>query len=277
MAFFGTTTPEYKAVQRLTAELVNAVQNDLFEVNNQLLSHGMITVASHDEFTDLRSATAHERASKLIRTILNKIKMDSRNFDILVKVLDENELYYRSVLDKLESYRKRENLTRSALSTDREGQNLAHSLDLEQSDNELESSPFLGFSAPYIQYGHKRVSSSNPQRGYIFKRRGTHKLSPFTDCSNERYSLLCCISELVMIIFGYAGSLLLVYYNGCHVKMYIFTVLYCTFCMCFPIFYFIYFAPLGYGFTSIIKFIVFLCLFILLIGLGTYVFLHFCH
>ena len=262
-------------MQRLTAELVIAVQNDLFDVSNQLLSRGMITVASHDEFTDLRSATAHERASKLIRTILDKIKMDSRNFDTLVKVLGENELYYRSVLDKLKSYRERENLTRSALSTDRESQNLAFSSDLEQSDNELESSPFLRFSTPYIQYGHKRVSSSNPQRGYIFKRRGTHKLSPFTDCSIE-CSLLNCIS-IVIIIFGYASSLLFVYYSGCHVKMYIFAILYCTFCVCFPMFYFKYLAPLGYEFTSIIKFIVFLCLFILLIGLWTYVFLHFCH
>ena len=276
MAFSGTTTPEYKAVQRLTAELVNAVQNDLFEVSNQLLSRGMITVVSHDEFTDLRSATAHERASKLIRTILNKIKMDSRNFDTLVQVLGENELYYKSVLDKLESYRERENLTRSALSTDREGQNLAHSLDLEQSDNELESSPFLRFSTPYIQYGHKRVSSSNPQRGYIFERRGTHKLSPFTDCPIECSSLLNCIS-IVMIISGYAGSLLFVYYYGCHVKMYIFAMLYCTFYACFPMFYFKYLAPLGYKFTSIIKFIVILCLFISLVGLWTYVFLHFCH
>ena len=71
MAFFGTTTTEYKAVQCLTPELVNAVQNDLCEISNQLLSRGMITEASHGA--------------------------------------------------------------------------------LEQSDNELQSSPFLGFSIPYIQ------------------------------------------------------------------------------------------------------------------------------
>ena len=111
-----------------------------------------------ESFTDSRLASA-QRASNLIRAILNKIKMDHSNFDTLVKVLGENELYYKSVLDKLESYRERENLTRSALSADREGQNLAHSSDLETSDSELESSPFLGFSTLYIHGGEQRCTS----------------------------------------------------------------------------------------------------------------------
>ena len=87
MALSGTTTPEYKAVQRLTADLVNAVQNDLCEVSNHLLSRGTITEANLGDFTDLRSGSAHVRTSNLIRTILNKIKMDPSNFDTLVDVL----------------------------------------------------------------------------------------------------------------------------------------------------------------------------------------------
>ena len=280
MAFSGTTTPEYKAVQRLTAELVIAVQSDLCEVSNHLLSRGMITESSHGEFTDLRLASAHVRASNLIRTILNKIKMDSRNFDTLVKVLGENELYYKSVLDKLESYRERENLTRSALSTDRESQNLAHSLDLEQSDNELESNPFLGFSTPYKQYGHKRVSSSNPQRGYNkFKRSGAYKLSMYTDCclkKCDRYGpLIGSFIGIIIMSFGFTLILLSLYYNGCRAKMYMVVVLIVIIYLCFLFLYFIYLVLSHHG--LIIKLIALLCLVVLFIGLLTYTSSHFCH
>ena len=99
MNFSGIDTPEYKIVQQLAPELRTAVQDDLCEISDLLLSRGMITEERHEEFTDSRSAISHVRASSMIRTILNKIKADSRNFDTFVGVLEVKEWYYESVLN----------------------------------------------------------------------------------------------------------------------------------------------------------------------------------
>ena len=101
MSFSGINTPEYKCVQRLVPELTSAVQNDLVEISNQLLKHGVITTGNHNEFTDPRLASSHVRASSLIRTVLNRIEIDTSYFEKFVQVLEENELYYKPVLDKL--------------------------------------------------------------------------------------------------------------------------------------------------------------------------------
>ena len=101
MSFSGIKTREYKLVQRLVPELTSAVQDDLVEISNQLLKHGMITEESHQEFTSERLAAPHAKASNMIRTVLSRIKVDSRYFETFVKVLEEKELYYEAVLDKL--------------------------------------------------------------------------------------------------------------------------------------------------------------------------------
>ena len=61
----------------------------------------MITAENHNEFSDPQIATTQARASKLIKTVLNRIETDSNNFRKFVKVLEEKELYYESVLVKL--------------------------------------------------------------------------------------------------------------------------------------------------------------------------------
>ena len=88
-------------MQQLVPELTSAVQDDLVEISNQLLKHGVITTGNHNEFTDPRLASSHVRASSLIRTVLNRIEIDTSYFEKFVKVLEENELYYEAVLDKL--------------------------------------------------------------------------------------------------------------------------------------------------------------------------------
>ena len=97
----GDETPQYKLVQQLAPELRVAVQHDLCAVSELLLKHGMITEESHEEFTDSRVAVSHVRASSLIRTVLSRIKVDTRYFETFVKVLEEKELYYEAVLEKL--------------------------------------------------------------------------------------------------------------------------------------------------------------------------------
>ena len=152
MNFSGIDTPEYKIVLRLAPELRTAVQDDLCEISDLLLSRGMITEERHEEFTDSRSAISHVRASSMIRTILNKIKADSSNFDTFVGVLEVKEWYYESVLNKLKTHREELGVTtQSTLSQ-------SPAFDLEQSDSE--TSNLLRLSTPYIQFGEEEHSQS---------------------------------------------------------------------------------------------------------------------
>ena len=75
----GEDTPQYKTIQRLMPELTIAVQDSLCDLSNRLLSRGLITTENHEVFTNDRGAATHVRASNLIRTVLNKIKLDARH------------------------------------------------------------------------------------------------------------------------------------------------------------------------------------------------------
>ena len=83
--------------------MANAVKNDLCDLSNHLLSHGLITEANHEEFINDRNSPS-KRASDLIRTVLERIKSDVRHYTVFVGVLEENELYYESVLQKIRSH-----------------------------------------------------------------------------------------------------------------------------------------------------------------------------
>ena len=140
-------------MQRLVPELTSAVQDNLVEISNLLLKHGVITTGNHNEFTDPRLASSHVRASSLIRTVLNRIEIDASYFEKFVKVLEENEPYYEAVLDKL-----RVDLA--------ENKQLVSSpgpfYDFEQSDHE--SSTLLKLRTPYVQY--EDEPRRTPQQGY---------------------------------------------------------------------------------------------------------------
>lgn len=135
------TSPQYRIIQQLTLELTDAVKDDLCDLSNHLLKHGLITENNHEDFTK-HSVSSYVRASNLIRTILNRIKVDVRHYSTFVKVLEENERYYKSVLRKIYSHNDgvvtfgQPSLPELAPSN------------MEQSDNE--ASPFL--RAPYVQY-----------------------------------------------------------------------------------------------------------------------------
>lgn len=137
------TSPQYRIIQQLTPELTDAVKDNLCDLSNHLLKHGLITENNHEDFTK-HSVSSYVRASNLIRTILNRIKVDVRHYSTFVKVLKENEQYYKSVLQKIYSHND-EVVTfgQPSLSLPE----LPPS-DMEQSDNE--ASPLL--RAPYVQY-----------------------------------------------------------------------------------------------------------------------------
>ena len=99
----GTDSPEYKLIQRLTPELRTAIQDDLHDISDHLLSCGMITQESHEDFTNFCKST-HVRAASLIRAVQNKIKSDRHYYSDFIKVLEKNKQFYDSILKKIYSH-----------------------------------------------------------------------------------------------------------------------------------------------------------------------------
>ena len=96
-------SPEYKLILRLTPELRTAIQDDLQDISDSLLSCGMITQDGHEDFTNCYKST-HTRAASLIRAVQNRIKSDRHYFSKFVQVLEKNKQYYNSILQKLYSH-----------------------------------------------------------------------------------------------------------------------------------------------------------------------------
>ena len=99
----NSESPEYRLIVRLTAELRTAIQGDLQNISDHLLSCGMITHDNHEDFTTSYKPS-HTRAASLIRAVQNKIKLDCRYFSKFVKILEKNKQYYSSILQKLYSH-----------------------------------------------------------------------------------------------------------------------------------------------------------------------------
>ena len=99
----GTDSAEYKVIQRLTPELRTAIQDDLQDISDHLLSCGMITQESHEDFTNSAKPT-YARAASLIRAVQNKIKSDRHYYSDFIKVLEKNKQYYNSILRKIYSH-----------------------------------------------------------------------------------------------------------------------------------------------------------------------------
>ena len=195
----GEDTPQYKIIQRLMPELTIAVQDNLCDLSNRLLSHGLITTENHEVFMNDRGVSTHVRASNLIRTVLNKIKLDVRHYSTFVSVLEENECLYESVLQKL---RPRDE---GIVIIDQLP--LPPTADREQSDSE--TSPFL--PTPYAE---TKDGSRLRQRCTIRGKRHSYVSEP------------CCMSlcvfilmELLSSVVGWVIGILVSYYyrySGCH-------------------------------------------------------------
>ena len=80
----------------------------------------------------------------MIRTVLSKIKSDVRHYSTFIRVLEENERLYESVLEKIRSTKDEGIITIHQPTSPR----LFPNPEREQSDNEM--SPFL--HTPYVEY-----------------------------------------------------------------------------------------------------------------------------
>ena len=98
----GEDTPQYKIIKRIAPELKHAIKDDLCDLSDRLLGYGLISDANHEAFIT-HYVPSDTRASNLIRTVLNKIKLDARHYATFVSVLKEKEYLYESVLEKIRS------------------------------------------------------------------------------------------------------------------------------------------------------------------------------
>ena len=148
--------PEYRLIVRLTPELRTAIQGDLQDISDHLLSCGMITQDNHEDFTNCYKST-HTRAASLIRAVQNKIKLDCHHFSKFVEILEKNKQYYSSILQKLYSH-----------DMDSPPMYSQHHV-CEDSSSELdETGALLHGRVPYIQYEDDSQCREHERRYSLF-------------------------------------------------------------------------------------------------------------
>ena len=94
-------TEQYKALVRATAKLESAVKHNITPLCAELVSCELITP---DQKSKLRNPNhdVSERAADLVEIITNKVKQDRKNYDTILKILQEDRTTYREVLGLLE-------------------------------------------------------------------------------------------------------------------------------------------------------------------------------
>ena len=137
------SSPEYNCIRRLTRDLRTAIQDDLQDISDQLLSYDMITRESYQDFTNW-SKPAYARAASLVQTILNRVELDSNYYYDFIQVLEKNKQYYNPVLQNMYLYSHDVSLQRRPLSSGSQ-----HHSD-EESQSDCESSALI--RVPYVQY-----------------------------------------------------------------------------------------------------------------------------
>lgn len=215
-------TPQYRIIQRLAPDLKNAVKDDLCDFSLSLLSHGLITAEKQREFMN-QAVSVDARASNLITTVLNRIKLDVRHYTVFVGVLEEKEWYYKSVLQKIRS--RDEGIVviseppLSMLPTSRTDER-------EHSDSE---------TSPFIQTSNGQHGDESECNAPRTNRRIPSLLEWFCDCIDYNFDdndncccfvfssivYLCTSLILMFVLIIYSVVAMMYYYSGCHNAVYI--------------------------------------------------------
>ena len=209
-------TPQYKIIKQLTPDLTNAVKNDLCDLSNRLLSHGLITEENHEEFINDRNSPS-KRASDLIRTVLDRIKSDVRHYTVFVGVLEEKEWYYESVLQKMQAHDE-------GIVVISQPTLLLTPRVAEREHSDSEASPFI--QTPYVQYEDEYSAPRNLGRKPSL-------LDQCRDCieskcdTNTTYIIICCCCQILMaslVSFSLGIVMYVFFYSGCHSTPYFLVV-----------------------------------------------------
>lgn len=80
-------TPEVRTLKKNFDSLVNAVRPEVSEIARKLFSQNLITQHGFIGIEN-QMISPDERAVALLLNVLDRIKVDSRNFDIFISILD---------------------------------------------------------------------------------------------------------------------------------------------------------------------------------------------
>ena len=94
---YGKNTEEYRIVQKNYPKLSNAIAGVIESVSEVLLAEGLITSGQKAEATNGMIA-AKKRASDVTGLLLDKVEQDSKNFQTLIGVLQQDTDTFGTVL-----------------------------------------------------------------------------------------------------------------------------------------------------------------------------------
>ena len=96
----GDGTVEYKAFRTCTPQLVSSIKGHL-GIADKLLAEGLISEDTYED-TLTQSLTDRTKAKKIVTRVRTKIQESRQNYDVFYDILDENRVYYKDLLAKLE-------------------------------------------------------------------------------------------------------------------------------------------------------------------------------
>ena len=95
------STPEYKTLISLTAELRRAVQFDLVSLSDDLVAKHLISPNTASQLRNQTHSEA-ERAAELVGYIQNKVQQNPQHYHTFVQILEnQDQEYYCDILNKL--------------------------------------------------------------------------------------------------------------------------------------------------------------------------------
>ena len=96
----GDVTVEYKAFKACTPQLVSAIKGNL-GIADKLLAEGLISEDVYED-TLTQSLSDRTKAKKIVTRVRAKIHESKQNYNVFYDIIEEDKVYYRDLLAKLE-------------------------------------------------------------------------------------------------------------------------------------------------------------------------------
>ena len=96
----GNGTSEYKAFKACTPQLVSAIKGNL-GIADKLLAEGLISEDTY-EYCQKPLLVDRTKAEKFVTRVRAKIQESKQNYFVFYNILEEERVYYRDLLAKLE-------------------------------------------------------------------------------------------------------------------------------------------------------------------------------
>ena len=94
-------SPEYLTITQCGPELTDAIKHDLDTLSVELNAAGLISSDNADESRN-HNVGAALRAATLVGVVRDRVKLDTSNYSVFVKVLQKREMDHKSILKILD-------------------------------------------------------------------------------------------------------------------------------------------------------------------------------